>query len=118
MALSLIDLSLAGNLLIIVILSGYENFIARIEAASPDDRPPWMGTVDFSGLKMKLITSIVAISAISLLRTYLEIGDHDPDQATLTWQVVILLTFVVSGVLLAIMDWIIARTDHSTSTQA
>ncbi len=115
MALSLIDLSLAGNLMIIVILSGYENFIVRIETAFPDDRPPWMGTIDFSGLKMKLITSIVAICAISLLRTYLEIGDHAPDEAKLTWQVAILLTFVVSGVLLAIMDWIMARTDHSTN---
>ena len=112
MALSLIDLSLTGNLVIIVILSGYENFITRIDTAQPEDRPSWMGKIDFSNMKMKLIASIVAISAIALLRTYLEINDHPPDQAMLLWQVVILLTFVVSGVLLALMDFVVSRTDR------
>jgi uncharacterized protein (TIGR00645 family) len=110
MALSLIDLSLAGNLLIIVIFSGYENFVSRIETAGHEDRPDWMGTVDFTGLKMKLIASIVAISAIALLKSFLEIGDHPVEPAKLLWQVVIHLTFVVSGVLLAVMDAIASRT--------
>lgn len=112
MALSMIDLSLTGNLVIIVILSGYENFVARIDTAQVEDRPSWMGKVDFSNLKMKLIASIVAISAIALLRTYLEIDDHSLDQAKLLWQVVILLTFVVSGALLALMDFIVSRTER------
>jgi uncharacterized protein (TIGR00645 family) len=111
MALSLIDLSLAADLLLIVILAGYENFVSRIHAAPEADRPAWMGTIDFSGLKMKLIGSIVAISTIALLRTYLEIGDHPPDQVMLLWQVVITVTFVVAGVLLALMDFIISRTE-------
>jgi uncharacterized protein (TIGR00645 family) len=110
MALTLIDLSLAADLLLIVILAGYENFVSRIETAAPEDRPEWMGTVDFSGLKIKLIASIVAISTIALLRTYLEIGDHPPDQAVLFWQVIITLTFVVAGVLLALMDFVVSRT--------
>ena len=67
MALSLIDLSLAGNLILIVIFSGYENFVSEIDADGHADRPAWMGTVDFSGLKLRLVGSIVAISAISLL---------------------------------------------------
>jgi uncharacterized protein (TIGR00645 family) len=112
MALSLIDLSLTGNLVIIVILAGYENYVSRILSVQDEDRPSWMGKVDFSNLKMKLIASIVAISAIALLRTYLEIEDHPPDTTTLLWQVVILLTFVVSGVLMALMDLIVSRTDH------
>lgn len=112
MTLSMIDLSLAANLLIIVILSGYENFVSRIKAVAAEDRPSWMGTVDFSGLKMKLIASIVAISAIALLKTYLEIGDHAPDPMVLFWQVVILLAFVLAGVLLALMDLIVSRTDR------
>jgi uncharacterized protein (TIGR00645 family) len=111
MALSLIDLSLAGDLLLIVILAGYENFVSRIRSAPEEDRPGWMGTIDFSGLKMKLIASIVAIATIALLRTYLEIGDHPPNQTVLLWQVVITLTFVVSGVLLALMDFIVSRTE-------
>jgi len=109
MAPSLIDLSLAGNLLIIVIFSGYENFVSRIDLAQGERRLSWMGTVDFSGLKMKLIASIVAISAIALLKTFLEIGDHPLDPAMLLWQVVIQLTFVVSGVLMAVMDAIASR---------
>ena len=111
MSLTLIDLSLVANLLLIVVLSGYETFIARIQTANLE-RPAWMGMIDFSGMKMKLIASIVAISLISLLRTYLELGDHPPDPATLIWQLAICLVFVVSGVLLALMDLISSRTDR------
>lgn len=113
MALSLIDLSLAADLLLIVILAGYENFVSRIRAAPEEERPSWMGTIDFSGLKMKLIASIVAISTIALLRTYLEVGDKPPpNRETLIWQVLITLTFVVAGVLLALMDFIVSRTEQ------
>lgn len=111
MVLSLIDLSLAGNLLLIVIFSGYENFVSKIDTADHEDRPGWMGTVDFSGLKMKLIASIVAISAIALLKAFMELAEGKPlDQAHLLWLVVIHLTFVGSGVLLALMDWLAGRT--------
>ena len=103
MALSLIDLSLSANLLIIVIFSGYENFVSKIDIGEHADRPAWMGTVDFSGLKMKLIASIVAISAIALLKAFL-------DQARLMWMAIIHVVFVVSGVLMAFMDWITSKT--------
>ncbi|MEW6016814.1 MAG: TIGR00645 family protein [Pseudomonadota bacterium] len=113
LVLSLIDLSLAGNLLLIVIFSGYENFVSKIDTANHEDRPSWMGTVDFSGLKMKLIASIVAISAISLLRAFMQLSEgHGPDEQGLFWLVVIHLTFVVSGVLLAFMDWLAAKVDR------
>lgn len=111
MVLSLIDLSLAGNLLLIVTFSGYENFVSKIDTADHEDRPGWMGTVDFSGLKMKLIASIVAISAIALLKAFMELAEGKAlDQANLMWLVVIHLTFVVSGVLLALMDWLAGKT--------
>ena len=108
MALSLIDLSLAANLLVIVILSGYENFVSKIDTASHEDRPEWMGTVDFSGLKMKLIASIVAISAIALLKAFLTLTEPNVplDEPRLMWLVIVHLSFVVSGVLLAMMDWL------------
>lgn len=110
LALALIDLSLAGNLVLIVIFSGYENFVSKIDVATHEDRPEWMGTVDFSGLKLKLIASIVAISGIALLRAFLELGEtevfDDTDRNRLMWQVIVHLTFVVSGVLLAFMDWL------------
>ncbi len=112
MVLSLIDLSLAGNLLLIVIFSGYENFVSKIDTADHEDRPGWMGTVDFSGLKMKLIASIVAISAIALLKAFMELGEGKAlNESSLMWLVIIHLTFVVSGVLLALMDWLAAKTD-------
>lgn len=112
LALSLIDLSLAGNLVLIVIFAGYENFVSKIDVDDHEDRPGWMGTVDFSGLKLKLIASIVAISGIALLKAFLKLSEHDgPEfdvaaQRTLMWQVIVHLTFVVSGVLLAFMDWL------------
>jgi uncharacterized protein (TIGR00645 family) len=109
MGLSLIDLSLAGNLLLIVIFSGYENFVSKLEAGDRQDRPVWMGTVDFSGLKLKLISSIVAISAIALLRSFMKIGEAPLDEAGLRWQVIVHLTFVTSGVLLALMDLLSSR---------
>ena len=112
MVLSLIDLSLAGNLLLIVIFSGYENFVSKIDTGDHEDRPDWMGTVDFSGLKMKLIASIVAISAIALLRAFMKLAEGDDlSDRTLIWLVVIHVTFVVSGVLLALMDWLASRAD-------
>ena len=110
--LTLIDLSLAGNLLLIVLFSGYENFVSKLDIEDTTDRPPWMGTVDFSGLKMKLIASIVAISGIHLLKRFMEIGETETplDEPQLMWLVIIHLTFVGSGVLLALMDWLTAQT--------
>jgi uncharacterized protein (TIGR00645 family) len=113
--LTLIDLSLAANLLLIVLFSGYENFVSKLDIADTVDRPSWMGTVDFSGLKMKLIASIVAISGIHLLKVFMEIGKEDPAKVVSADQmylmVVIHLTFVASGVLLALMDWLTSKTD-------
>lgn len=113
-ALSLIDLSLAGNLVVIVIFSGYENFVSKIDTQGSEDRPSWMGTLDFSGLKMKLIGSIVAISAISLLRAFMTLTEPDApfDEARIRWLVLLHLTFVVSGLLFASMDWVAERSKH------
>jgi uncharacterized protein (TIGR00645 family) len=111
--LGLIDLSLAGNLVVIVIFSGYENFVSRIDTENSEDRPGWMGTLDFSGLKMKLIGSIVAISAISLLRAFMSLTEEGAvmDEAKLRWLVTLHITFVVSGLLFAAMDWIAERNE-------
>ena len=109
-SLTLIDLTLAANLLLIVMFSGYENFVSKFDFDTGQDRPDWMGKVDFGGLKMKLVASIVAISGIHLLKRFMEIGESVADakfgETELYWLVVIHLTFVVSGVLLAVMDWL------------
>lgn len=107
--LALLDLVLLGNLILIVLFAGYENFVSKIETAEKSvDRPNWMGAVDFSGLKIKLIGSLVAISVIELLANFVELST-DPAQEVgpgLFWRIVIHLTFVVSGVMFAVMDWI------------
>ena len=112
--LSLIDLSLAGNLVVIVIFSGYENFVSKIQTDNHEDRPGWMGTLDFSGLKMKLIGSIVAISAISLLRAFMTLTEPGSvlDEPRIRWLVLLHLTFVSSGLLFAAMDWVANRAEN------
>jgi uncharacterized protein (TIGR00645 family) len=103
--LSLLDLALLANLVLIVILAGYENFVSKIVAArTSEDRPHWMGHVDFSGLKMKLIGSIVAISAIGLLQDFFNAAKLSGED--LMWRVILHLAFVLSGVLFAVMDWL------------
>ena len=112
-ALTLIDLTLAANLLLIVMFSGYESFVSKFDFDAGADKPGWMGKVDFGGLKMKLIASIVAISGIHLLKKFMEIRDIDTavafGQSEMFWLVVIHLTFVVSGVLMALMDYLQAK---------
>jgi uncharacterized protein (TIGR00645 family) len=110
--LGLIDLSLAGNLVVIVVFSGYENFVSKLDAAQHEDRPSWMGTVDFSGLKMKVIASIVALSAVALLRVLVRLAEapQSIDDRALGWFVGVHLTFVVSGVMLALMDLLVGKT--------
>ncbi len=100
--LGLIDLTLTGSLVIIVIFSGYENFVSRIDASDHPDWPEWMAKIDFTGLKLKLLSSIVAISAIQLLRAFMNV-QNTPDR-DLAWYVGIHLTFVVSGLVLALTD--------------
>lgn len=105
--LTLIDLSLAGNLLLMVIFSGYENFVSKIDVGDHEDRPDWMGKIDFSGMKLKLIASIVAISGIHLLKAFMSIGEVNKD--SLMWLVIVHMAFVTSGVLLAFMDLLAER---------
>ena len=105
--LTLIDLSFAGNLLIIVIFSGYENFVSKIDVNNHEDKPEWMGTVDFKGLKLKLVSSIVAISGIHLLKVFFDLDKYSKEQIILF--IAIHFTFVISGVILAYMDTLISK---------
>lgn len=116
LVLSLIDLSLTGNLVLIVTFSGYENFVSKIDTGDSEDRPSWMGTLDFSALKIRVIASIVAISAIALLKAFMELGEQAAvtgtyDYTRLGWLIVLHLTFIVSGVLLAFMDLLTAQAE-------
>jgi uncharacterized protein (TIGR00645 family) len=100
--LGLVDLALTGALVMIVIFSGYENFVSKIDHTSERKWPEWMGSIDFTTLKIKLLGSIVAISAIQLLKQFMSVrtaSDRD-----LIWYAVIHVVFVVSSVLLALSD--------------
>ena len=106
--LVLIDITLLANLLLIIIFAGYETFVSKIDHTYSDDRLSWMGKVDFSGLKIKLFGSIVAISGIELLKAFLLFDQYTDKQ--LMWLVVIHLTFVISGLLFTFMDKVAAQT--------
>jgi uncharacterized protein (TIGR00645 family) len=106
--LGLVDKTLLANLMILVIFSGYENFVSIIGAAkNSHDRPSWMGEVDFAGLKLKLIGSIVALSGINLLAAFLEIDTTNKDN--LAWMIGIHLVFVVTAVLFALSERIMGH---------
>jgi uncharacterized protein (TIGR00645 family) len=100
--LTLVDSALIAALLLIIGFSGYENFVSKIGTGEHEDRPAWMGKVGFSDLKIKLIGAIVAISAVELLKAFINLDEFTWYQ--LSWKVGIHVTFVVSGVLFAITD--------------
>jgi uncharacterized protein (TIGR00645 family) len=100
--LTLVDLTLTGSLIIIVIFSGYENFVSKIDAEEHKDWPDWMGKIDFTGLKLKLLSSIVAISAIQVLKAFMNLKNISDRE--LLWYVAIHLVFVGSGIILALTD--------------
>ena len=101
--LSLIDVTLVCNLILIVVFSGYENFVSRIDTSGNPNWPIWITKIDFAGLKQKLLASIVAISAIHVLEAFLNI-DSAFDATRMTWLVAVHLVFVISAVLLALSD--------------
>ena len=100
--LSLVDLALVGGLLVMVMFSGYENFVSRIEAAAKDEDLAWLGTMDASNLKNKVAASIVAISSIHLLQVFMEVKTTPNDK--ILWYIVLHLTFVVSAFLMGYLD--------------
>jgi len=100
--LSLIDLALVGSLIVMVMFSGYENFVSHIDVARGDDALGWLGKLDSGTLKLKVAASIVAISSIHLLRVFMKAEDTANDK--IMWYVILHLTFVVSAVLLGVLD--------------
>lgn len=111
--LALVDMALVGSLLLMIIFSGYEIFVSKIDVANHEDRPDWMGKVDFSGLKLKVIGAIVAISAIDLLKVFMNIPEElsAAESNAILWKVVLHMAFVVSGVLFAVMDKVAGDTN-------
>ncbi|WP_375459665.1 TIGR00645 family protein [uncultured Enterovirga sp.] len=100
--LTLIDLTFTGSLIVIVIYSGYENFVSKIDVEATEDWPEWMSKIDFTGLKLKLMSSIVAISAIQLLKIFMNLKNTSDRE--IAWYVGLHVVFVVSGLVFALTD--------------
>jgi uncharacterized protein (TIGR00645 family) len=106
--LGLIDISLVGSLIVMVMFSGYENFVSTIDAKGTDSLG-WLGKLDAGTLKLKVAASIVAISSIHLLRVFMQVGKEDENGDVLTndeimWYVILHMTFVFSALLLGVLD--------------
>ena len=100
--LALVDMVLVASLVVMVMFSGYENFVSRIEVEDGGERLGWLGKLDSGTLKLKVAASIVAISSIHLLRAFVNISEVPNDK--LLWYVIIHLTFVVSALLMGVLD--------------
>ena len=111
--LSLVDLIMVANLVVMVIISGYENFVSHIDVDNSRDRLAWFGKLDAGSLKIKLASSIVAISSIHLLQRFLEAGDYD--NAKLYVLVVMHMAFVLSALLLTYIDKVASDKKASAS---
>jgi len=108
--LAIVDMTLSASLVVIVFISGYTNFVSPVRMRPGDGRPHWIAEIDFSELKLKLMASIVAISAIKLLEGFMDISRASDRE--LAWLIGIHVTFVVSAVLLALTD----RIGHRSRT--
>ncbi len=113
--LGMIDVVMVANLLVMVIVGGYETFVSRLNLRGHPDEPEWLSHVNAGALKVKLATALIGISSIHLLRTFIEIGSLKTTPAGLDvnhqilWQVVVHITFVVSALLLAFTDRITTK---------
>jgi uncharacterized protein (TIGR00645 family) len=109
--LGLIDVVMIANLLIMVIVGGYETFVSRLNLANHPDQPEWLSHVNAGVLKVKLATALIGISSIHLLKTFIELGSKPAsDHSAVMWQVIVHMTFVVSALLLAWTDRISTKT--------
>jgi len=107
--LGLIDVVMISNLLVMVIVGGYETFVSKLRLEDHPDQPEWLSHVNASVLKIKLAMAIIGISSIHLLRTFIEAGNLGSDKANLTeagvmWQTIIHTTFILSAIGIAYVD--------------
>lgn len=97
--LTLVDITMVANLLVMVIIGGYATFVSRIDLQGHPDKPDWLDKIDAGGLKVKLATALVGISGIHLLKSFINIKEKDSDQ--IMWQVIIHIVFLLSSIMLA-----------------
>jgi uncharacterized protein (TIGR00645 family) len=117
--LTLIDMVMVANLLIMVLMGGYSTFVSHISLENETDRPDWLDKIDAGSMKAKLASSLVSISAIHLLRSFMSIEhikaeDMALQEQHLRWQVIIHLVFLLSAIMLALTDYIMHKSHSMT----
>jgi uncharacterized protein (TIGR00645 family) len=108
--LGLIDVVMISNLLIMVIVGGYETFVSRMHLHNHPDQPEWLGHVNASVLKVKLGMAIIGISSIHLLKTFINAANYD--EKVLMWQTIIHIVFLLSAMAIAYTDKLLPHNDH------
>jgi len=116
--LALIDVVMIANLLVMVIVGGYETFVSRLKLEGHPDQPEWLSHVNAGVLKVKLATALIGISSIHLLQTFIELGDggNKITDSTVIMQIALHMTFVFSALLLAWTDRISSKTSLEMRT--
>ena len=107
LVLGLIDVVMIANLLIMVIIGGYETFVSRLNLKEHPDQPQWLAHVNATTMKIKLSMALIGISSIHLLKTF--INAEQMSESTIKWQVIIHLTFIVSAIAMAVTDYIMNK---------
>ena len=97
--LTLVDITMVCNLVIMVIIGGYATFVSKIDLAHHKDRPEWLEKIDAGTLKVKLASSLVSVSGIHLLKSFVNIGNRDIQEVQ--WQIIIHVVFLLSAIMLA-----------------
>ena len=116
--LGLIDVVMIANLLIMVIVGGYETFVSRLNLEGHPDQPEWLSHVNAGVLKVKLATALIGISSINLLKTFIEVTTRPMPDNAIMWQLLLHLTFVLSALLLAVTDRISTQTSIATAAHS
>jgi uncharacterized protein (TIGR00645 family) len=106
--LSMIDLTLMAGLVVVVLFSGYENLVSRLDAGGARNWPEWLTQVDFGGLKKKLFAAMAAISGVTMLKALMKL-EETVSEAQLFWLVVMNLVFLAGYLLMAVADWVSAK---------
>lgn len=111
--LSLVDFTMVANLLAMVIIGGYATFVSKLNVENHDDKPDWLDHIDPGTIKVKLASSLIGISSIHLLRSFIDISVNDIEK--IKWQIIIHITFIASTVFLAISEYIMSK-KHTKQT--
>lgn len=112
--LSLVDVTMVANLVAMVIIGGYATFVSKLNLDHHDDKPDWLDHIDPGAIKVKLASSLIGISSIHLLRSFIDIDKMETSK--IMWQIIIHMTFIASTVFLALSEYIMSKKNANHNT--